>query len=66
MATYPYSQMLVLRHTDEATILLSRIPANYLPANVTAVDYDPAKWLHQNAAPPPRFATIFSIAIPQR
>ena len=66
VAIYPYDQMIILRHTDAATTLLTAIPANYLPANVAAADYDPAKWLNRNATLPHRFATIFSMPTPKQ
>lgn len=61
-ATYPYTQIVVLRHTADATTLLPSIPAAYLPAGVTASGYAPQSLLVWDAAPPRRFATLFSIA----
>ncbi len=56
---FPYQQIVLLRHTSTATTLLTSIPANYLPAGVTAVGYHPV--VDQTAALPHRFFTLFSI-----
>ena len=61
-ASYPYSQIVVLRHTSSDTTILTTIPPEYLPAGQTALDYAPAGLLDYNAAPPRRFHTLFSIA----
>jgi hypothetical protein len=59
--SFPYSGVVVVRHTASATTVLTSIPAKYLPVNTTAAGYAPENLLNPDAAPPRRYGTIFSI-----
>ncbi len=57
---YPYDQMVLIRYTKTGAQLLESIPPTYL--HVPAQErYNPLRFVDQEAAPPRRFFTLFSL-----